>query len=1475
MFTNCTGDEAFGPIVHGCRDGFDFTTRFERIVFAILPSCVFLALSVVSAVVSIRRSKGKHTVSPVLLASWIAHAVLSLVLLVLVAVQRAPASQPLFIASTATTFVSSLCIAVASLIEHRHARRPSVIVCSFLLLTLLFDIVQTRTLWLSTIHPVEVSFSSIFTGSLAVKLGLLFLESQHKKPWYMSEAESPEETAGIFDLGSLAWLGPLFRAGNKTRLVLDDLFPLPLALSTEVAQSRLLKTLHSSSHRGSRSWLLRALGRTLTVSLLCPVVPRLALTGFKFCQPFLIFSLLNHLRQHDAPRSHGYGLIGAAILIYLGIAVSTSFYWYFHERTLCMTRAALAGAIYRKTTEIPLPAASKSAALTLMSTDVERIRYGFLNLHEFWANTIEVAIASWLLYRQLGAAVAAPLVVVVCCIIGGAVTNRFTRRRQKAWMAKIQKRVGLTAEAISNMKSLKMSGLAPVVETLTQAMRIDELDSASRYRLVYVIVIGFGYAPTALCSVMTFAVTARELDVTTIFTSLSYLFLLADPLGYIFQNTPHLIAAIACLERIQVFVEQEPQVDYRSSDGAAPGRDKDNGTSPMDAPSSEVQEQKCEIAAAISDGSFGWESGGWVLRNVNTVIPASALTMVVGPVASGKSTLCKVLLGAIPVSEGKVTIYLGGEDRKVAYCDQDPYLWNASIRENILGFSSFHKERYHEVLEAAALLPDFDLLPDGDLTRAWGSGSTLSGGQRQRVSLARALYADASLLIFDDVLSGLDEDTAAQVFLRSFGPDGLIRRRGATALLCTHSIGWLPLADHVVVLGHGTVLEQGKLAELSATVREQVGVTKADSQDPSGAANVRRGPKERPEATSTLATQVMDSYVTEKQRMTGDSTVYKHYLSSLGWKSVIAIVICSLGWGFFYNWGNIWLKYWAEDVTSAHQTRTNGFFLGLYGLFQLAFLLSMVLCFLVCYRNGIANSGAQLHQRALSTVVRAPLSFFSKTDIGAVTSLFSQDMGLLDNELPISVANLALDVCNAVGMAAVIASASPYLAIAYPPVLVVLYYLQKFYLRTSRQLRLLDLEAKAPLYTHYIDTIRGLATFRAFQWEENGVDKNSILLTASQRPAYLLAMIQRALMFVLQLVVAIMAAVVVVIATQLRTSSALTGASLVTLMTFGDVLNYIIRWWTQIETSIGAVGRLKGFSEKVVSESLEGEDLIPAKGWPFRGGIEINGTSASYLTESLDDSPPDGDHKDAPAQSLALKNFSISIRPGEKLAICGRTGSGKSSVILLLLRLLDPLSSCRESITIDDVPLHKIDRSVLRGRFITIPQEPSFLPDGTPIQSNLDPYGQASEEECKSVLEAVGLWAAVQRLGGLQAGLYPTLLSQGQKQLFSLARAVLKRRVRTADQQLANGIPAEIKPCGGVLLIDEVSSTVDVITELAMMRVIQQEFDGYTVVMVTHRLEMLQGFDTMVVMDRGTVVETGRLAEMVRRDGGTFRNSGN
>ncbi|PMD39274.1 P-loop containing nucleoside triphosphate hydrolase protein [Hyaloscypha variabilis F] len=1379
-------------------------------------------------------------------------------------------SNKLFISSNAVEFVSSIYIIVLSSLEHLRSPRPSILLNAYLFLAILFDIAQARTLWLASTSSYEVTYCRLFTTSVVARAVILFLESQHKSKWIQWDANkhSPEETSGVFGLGAYVWLNGMFLAGYKKVLVIDDLFHLDQNMLTESLEERLTHQVKRPNFSSKRFGLARALAKTLLIQLLLPIGPRIALIGFRFCQPFLINTLLDHLQvaPEQTSRNQGYGLIGATIFIYSGIAVSTAFYWYLHERTLCMFRGALAGCIYRKTTEIKLSAAGDSAALTLMSTDVEQIRKGLMNLHEFWANSIEAALAAWLLQRRLGAAVAAPLIVVFCCITCGAFANTFTGRRQKVWMSKIQKRVGLTASVVSNMKHLKISGLSRPVESLIQSMRVNELNTASRFRTVYVIVIVFGYVPWALCPVMTFAVTSRTLDVTTIFTSISYLLLLTDPLGYLFQNSPYLLGALACLNRIQAFLEKDPRIDLRISKSK-----RSTVSSNDEGPLLEYNEEKSRILMTITDGNFGWELNKFVLKNINLDIPESRLTMVVGPVACGKSSLCKALLGEMPVSQFQVcTINTGLSSRRVGYCDETPYLSNTSIRENIIGISPFDTERYEEVIEATMLQHDFTNLVRGDQTKIGSNGITLSGGQKQRVSMARALYLDSDFFVFDDILSGLDANTEEHVFQRVFGPDGLLRRRNATSVLCTHTVRHLPSADHIVALGgDGTIVEQGTFDSLVANHEyiHSLGIKAVDLPVyADGSTPLEATPPTLNEAPTELVPSIA---LGDRDRMMGDSTVYRYYLGSLGKTSITAFLVFGLGWGFFYNWGNIWLEFWSKDVSSSHPSRSNSFYVGLYAVFQLSYIGSLLFCFLICFRTMIRVSGSKLHQAALRTLINAPLRFFTSTDTGIITNLFSQDMSLIDHELPIALTNLVMDICNATGMAAVIASSSPFLAIAYPFMFILLYVIQKFYLRTSRQLRLLDLESKGPLYTHFLDTIKDVATFRAFGWVQNGIETNNKLLDTSQRPTYLLAMVQRWLLFTLQLLVAVLAIAVVTLATQLRSSTGLTGASLVTLMTFGDILNYIITWYTQIETSIGAVSRLKKFSEQVKSESKEDEVVVPTTEWPLEGGIQITDVSASYSNADQNGQETTDNER---LKNLAIKNLSLTIRAGERVAICGRTGSGKSSTILLLLRLLDPLPTCAENITIDSLPLHKIDRTTLRERIIAIPQDAVFLPDGTSIMSNLDPFNVSTEVECTSVLNVVGLTSLLEERGGLDQGLSPDTLSQGQRQLFSLARAILRRRIRAREYGASFGEKGKGRGQGGILLLDEITSGVDHETERMMMTVIETEFEGYTVVMVSHRLEMVMGFDRVLVMDRGSVVEDGAPGKLVEREGGRFRD---
>lgn len=364
-----------------------------------------------------------------------------------------------------------------------------------------------------------------------------------------------------------------------------------------------------------------------------------------------------------------------------------------------------------------------------------------------------------------------------------------------------------------------------------------------------------------------------------------------------------------------------------------------------------------------------------------------------------------------------------------------------------------------------------------------------------------------------------------------------------------------------------------------------------------------------------------------------------------------------------------------------------------------------------------------------------------------------------------------------IAKAGLLAASTPYIAATFPLLAAVYFYLQRGYLRTSRQLRLLDLEEKAPLYTQFLETLSGLATIRAFGWGDAVIQANHALVDRSQRPFYLLMIVQRWLVLVLDLTTAALALLLVGLAVRLRgeVDVGLTGVSLVQLISLSETVNMLIQFWTSIETSIGAVARIKQFAEETGEESLPGETQEPPPRWPEQGAIQISNLSASYGDGKVD-------------AVKALDDVNLEIKVGEKVGICGRTGrsvsspqyfyranvslafSGKSSLFLALLRLLDSPSG---GITIDGLSLASLQRETIRSRLITLTQDQFVLP-GT-IRHNVDPLDAYSDADVKSALHLVGLSEAIEQLGGLDAPFDEDALSHGQKQLFFLARAVLRK----------------------------------------------------------------------------------------------------
>lgn len=446
--------------------------------------------------------------------------------------------------------------------------------------------------------------------------------------------------------------------------------------------------------------------------------------------------------------------------------------------------------------------------------------------------------------------------------------------------------MGLTATVISNMKNLKISGLSAPIMEFVQKLRVDELAAGVRFRKISIIAALFAFTPLLMSPPVAFAFAQRKLDAATMFTSLSWLLLLTNPLSEIFQAVPEILSGLACLGRIQAFLECETRCDFRQVIASS---------------------ESDQYPVVIEGGNFGWEVENFALRNVNTQIPKCSLTIVVGPVGSGKSSFCKALLGEIPFSEGNVN--LSTRFPHVGFCDQAAFLSNGSIRDNIVGFSSFDDARYAEIIQATALSFDLETLPQGDKTNVGSGGIILSGGQKQRLSLARALYLESDLLVLDDIFSGLDADTEEQIFRQVFAPGGLLKRRQSTVVLCTHSIRHLPAADNIIALVNGTVIEQGSFDELMCLGGYVQCLGLRDSSDSDSSSDKlasKKGKREsKPQLLHTATHTTSLAPDVDSSRQSGDKTVYKHYFKTMGIKSVICSLFFGALLGFFSNFATI------------------------------------------------------------------------------------------------------------------------------------------------------------------------------------------------------------------------------------------------------------------------------------------------------------------------------------------------------------------------------------------------------------------------------------------------------------------------------------------------------------------------------------------------------------------------------------------
>ncbi|THW39632.1 multidrug resistance-like protein [Aureobasidium pullulans] len=808
-----------------------------------------------------------------------------------------------------------------------------------------------------------------------------------------------------------------------------------------------------------------------------------------------------------------------------------------------------------------------------------------------------------------------------------------------------------------------------------------------------------------------------------------------------------------------------------------------------------------------------------------------------GAACVGPVIIALGLLGETPLSKGRVEL----SSSNIAYCEQTAWLMNASIQRNIINFSEFDSEFYSSVIHACDLDSDLEVLQKGDATVVGSKGFALSGGQKQRIALARAVYARCSIIILDDVFSQLDLSTQSIIFERLLGPQGLLRRWKTTVVITVGASKFFSRADHVVVLSsEGTILDQGTFQELCTRDNKAASyIVSAEESAPEQSFTESAYNEDSTKARKVYAKHG-DSKTDDKDldaaRQRGDFSIYRYYLACISWTVAAIFLLLQLTYAFLSTFPTIWLKWWA-DANMQDSGSRYGYHIGVYTMLQVGALALSSAVTWWTFNVMAVKTGIQLHNALAKTVMSAPLAFWSKVDTGSVLTRFSQDVQFLDIQLPPALMIVTTTLLVCIAQVGLIATASAWIAISFPALFAVFYSVQKFYLRTSRQLRYLDLEEKAPVYTQFLETLDGLATIRAFNWSQPSIKHNFEIVDRSQKPNYLTWALKKWLALVLDLVITGIAVLVVGVVVGLRDSSStgFTGVSLTQIISFTTNVKFLIMFWTQLESSLGAVARIRQFEKDTIAEDQPEETHDPSFDWPSRGSININSLSAKYSPDS---------------ERLTLDNITMSIPAGSKVGFCGRTGSGKSSLLLTLFKLLTPGSG---NITIDGLDLSIIRRETLRSRLICIAEEPFMFPSS--VRDNLALDSTAiTDEQMVSVLRQAGLWEAVEVKGGLDAEMKEVHLSQGSKQLFNIARALLRK-----DQ-------------GRVLIMDEATSSIDTQTDINIQALIRKEFSSHTIISVAHKLETIVDFDFVGVLDEGKLVEYDNPKTLLKQEGSRFKD---
>ena len=1021
--------------------------------------------------------------------------------------------------------------------------------------------------------------------------------------------------------------------------------------------------------------------------------------------------------------------------------------------------------------------------------------------------------------------------------------------KRKAIDKVTEARVSLTEEVLGGIRFVKYHGWAERFAQRILDLRSQEMRQLHRYTAIRTVVgtISQGLpALTATLAFITYALTDSALSPPIVFSSSALFVSLRTPLIYLPTALQGCSDSAAALRRIQKYLLTEEIEDYPLQSELEPAAEVRRATFAWD-PSEEVEATEKHNDAKIASLPTGETArSNFQLQDIDLTIRRGELLAIIGSVGSGKSSLISALGGDMTKNCGEVVW-----GASYATCPQQPWIHNATVRENITFGSRFHFNQswYNTVLQACSLTRDLDLLQHGDRTELGERGIVLSGGQKQRISLARAMYSDKDVVLLDDPLSAVDANVGRAILDNAICGQMAARTR----VICTHDMQMLHRCDRILWMEHGRVRALGTYEDLirnchgfSNLVRDPEDNSEKDkpkSQRLPG--DVQREPEELPGGEDTHRDDA-DSLIQDEKQAT-KSVSWNVYGALFGPLSRVLLLIFGLPMLLAGSASmvvtQLWLAWWSELRFQLERNTWIGIYVALAAGQVLGLFLFGLIMGLRCN-----HSSRVLHNKAIQRLLHAPIWYFDTTPLGRHIDRISTDVETLDYHLPEALRMLFISLFCLTAMFSLIIAyfhwvRSPPLilaslltdrecfqfGIAVGFLILMLISLTIFSRSTAREVKRHESVFRSVVFARFMEGLSGISTLRTYSMQSTFLlkilnaadDANSATFTnlAVQR---WLGLRQDASTIVLVLVMGIL-----VIVDRHSQAPSISGLVLSLMLANVQVIQVVVREWADVESAMNSTERLHAYASTLPQEP-DDASITPIKDWPQRGEVRFSDTRMQYR----------------PGLPEALKGVNLHIRGGEHVAIVGRTGAGKSSIVNSLFRLTEISGG---SISIDGNNITQVPQQYLRGGALSIIPQESQLFSGT-VRSNLDPFDEHIDEE---------IWHAL-HTAGLDRTLYPSdavhgqgsNTSLGERQLLALARALMR------DAR--------------ILVCDEATAALDTETDDYIQRIMRRAFRDRTVICIAHRLRTVLWYDRICVMDAGRVAELGTPLELFRTKDGIF-----